>query len=726
MDRFPTKLNTPNWQKESWGKIAVELARRAAIFNIGDFSFANLEETQTKFIPHSTLTKRCGNTPTKTEWAWVYYPFLLKLLSKTQNDGAPAAALVAIGHFHTSGGSQTRRHWINYTAEDVNITNLATVVYLASLLNCNVESEKGLHFSKHVALTTDIVEQVNLDLKKKGKDIKPEENLLAPVALFVAENAGLKDDHFPLRLSSNALASAVDCEGITPLTPGLEEYPAFDPALNNGYSTWADAYNTKLKERANAFKFDKLPAKIAIGTVIARPDWGEERLKRGLIWLADICKPVNAKCVMAIPAWLPPGEGGASDSDALETGTLVIYARDTFPWSQLYDIISAYHSGGLMYLGKAEEERIESLTKYQQMMQQLQDPLRRISSAISEMQSDTQELRAVLYEPEEALFASYSLIELYFRGGKPIKFAEANLQPIPIKHSPDQYTEDREIRLVSAVLFCAVFGEDQKLFEERDENRILTVATTIMEKVQCRTSLKRMAADFRWLTEQNDLASLFREPEPDKSWPNKAVYSTALSAIKAALFTPFKTDSRQWPQAAFQLLYRHESFKKAELTILGATKKKDDKPCTNPLSGAGNSFPCSYATMLTFLRDIAGAARADKENLHVAKLGYNNDDGCCFSMTFSITPEIDVPDIRKKCASAFGLADWRLTGATYGDITRSFMVFANRLLGVNADWTDKSATLSCDSRVIQLERNGGLTFSVSWDKNENTLKVRST
>lgn len=407
---------------------------------------------------------------------------------------------------------------------------------------------------------------------------------------------------------------------------------------------------------------------------------------------------------------------------------LIIGLEDALSANQarlIYNCLAIELSGiPALYSGLIQlSEEAEQLRKFRDAFQLIQRPLRGISNALSGIQTDSQELRAVLYEPEEALFASYSLIEPFFRGSRKISFPKANLDEIKVEHTPDHYT-DSQIRLATAVICSAVFGEQDKLLEEQDESGILATAAKIMVQASARDSLKNLAEDLKWLVE-HDLIALFQTPAPKAGWPEKDRYVTALNNIKAALFTPFKMDANQWPQAALQLLHRDRCFAEAgtKLKILG-TDKTNEPPSSNPLPDVKQKFPCSYATLITFLRDVAYAATASDKQTD--SMSFDESPSAKFSLVFRQEPHIEVSYIRERCYAVLGLdRNWRVEGANYGDMTRAFVLFTNRLLGIGTQWSGNENKPTDATTIIHLVRNGH-TFSVSWKVSDKTLSIETT
>jgi hypothetical protein len=363
------------------------------------------------------------------------------------------------------------------------------------------------------------------------------------------------------------------------------------------------------------------------------------------------------------------------------------------------------------------------LARYKQMVQLLEPPLKRISGVLGQMQSDTQELRAVLYEPEEALFASYSLVEPYFRNGSSVRFQKAALPPIHLTHSPSLY-DTYEVQLIAAVVLCAVFGEDKELFDQEDRGLVLSKAASIMRRVSSQESSARMADDLGWLVGRSDLASFFDGTESDEHNSIKDACTDALTSIKATLFTPFKPDSTKWPEAALQLLRRHENLKASELAINGRKRPLTRAPvATTLMDDPDKTFPCSYSSLLTFIRDFATAAKASQNSPSVTKLDFSANNGKKFVVTLSESPFVNVPFLRGNCKQVLvSSRDWRIENANYGDMARAFVLFANRLMGIGSEW--EIGQIHSGQEIIRAVRTGTV-FSVLWNEKKHKLIIQS-
>jgi hypothetical protein len=228
-----------------------------------------------------------------------------------------------------------------------------------------------------------------------------------------------------------------------------------------------------------------------------------------------------------------------------------------------------------------------------------------------------------------------------------------------------------------------------------------------------------MADELGWLVEQKPLSNLFGRSNHSVA---RDVCSNALENIKAALFAPFKPDATKWSAVALQLLHHHIA-PKGVLTIQGE-KRSDSEPYKKSLvASPDKAFPCSYSTILTFLRDFAVAANASKNPAHVTKLNFESENGGKFVLTLSADPVVKVPFLRNRCEQVMDIVgrDWRIENANYGDMTRAFVLFANRLMGVGKEWALKK----CLPQQIISIATRRTEFGVTWLKDQKQLVVWS-
>lgn len=101
-------------------------------------------------------------------------------------------------------------------------------------------------------------------------------------------------------------------------------------------------------------------------------------------------------------------------------------------------------------LYRALTEQSQSLDKYRQMFDLLTTPLRSLTEALAQTQTETQELRAILYEPMDAIFECQPLIEELFDDSKNI--SGTDIRP---KHQIENYS-DKDIDVMKNILALAL------------------------------------------------------------------------------------------------------------------------------------------------------------------------------------------------------------------------------------------------------------------------------
>lgn len=735
-------MSEGKWLKKSWGEIALELARRAAYLNRyfpPESMGVSEEQHPTQFVTYEALLKKCEENPDKGDWTWVYYPLLEKLL------GSPCPArLITIGQFHKPGSSQqAHRHWLNYLGAGMSQESTSVVVHLASMLSLEKVGDKQVRFSEFVGLTTDLAEEVNSQKPAIANNANhQDEALLSPVALFLGDALpGGVPEQIPLRLPPiNALSNSTVPSNLNKIDPA-DVYAPVDLAA----APWLADYLPGIGTRASQLKIvtDQIVGE-RLKAVIRSEAWGEDRVRRGAVWLGDICKAVGANCVMAIPAWLPPSRSSGSGDDdvGIQSGTLVLYVGKKFPWGELHDIVSAYHSGGLMYLGKSEQQHISRLAKHRQMFELLASPLGNITDALANLQRDTQELRAVLYDPAKAIFESHSRINELFREGH-----EVRISPdirIIVAHVPDRYCEnrpfqddkvsDQNLSQESAVIcaitaVCRIFGFEDKLRYAHNLEELRGAAKHALKRAS-EKAFDQLRTDILWLWEKALCSNKLTQME-DFAGISADDAKKFLSILKKVCFSPFKISEGTWDCLAIELALRPFLNKTGVIfqnfTGMAATQHE---LCV------GRRSPATYGAILNFLIDVSVSKSSRRPTAcNVVRSGSDPNYGyticLAFNDTFSCGPNgEDLDDLRKMISPVLGgLRDWRVTGANAGNFYGPFIDLANRLHGVaEAEGDGCPAGYWCSqtcgsNEVIHLKTKSSHEFVVSLSDENSSGKL---
>jgi hypothetical protein len=176
-----------------------------------------------------------------------------------------------------------------------------------------------------------------------------------------------------------------------------------------------------------------------------------------------------------------------------------------------------------------QETQARRLRRVNMMMQQLIKPLQVLSDALDKTQAEVQEIKAILYDPMEAIFALQPRISRYFEQNRVIENPDGS--SVRISHQPAHYRNSREndARWVLAHMLAAVRGKEVIVFSSEE-------------------ALAREISFYRRAKENSDssfhhLASVVLgfigcscdEPDPIK----------ALENFKYRLFSPFKPGNAQ-------------------------------------------------------------------------------------------------------------------------------------------------------------------------------------
>ena len=386
-----------------------------------------------------------------------------------------------------------------------------------------------------------------------------------------------------------------------------------------------------------------------------------------------------------------------------------------------------FYSKAQAQLFEANNRAVE-LKKQAEMLRVLQRPLIRVSEALSAMQSDTQELRAILFEPDEALFASHAEIAPFFIEGEFHGFKQAGISALPIHHTPDDYLKGDSMNLqyIFAGVLCAIFGNLDDLKRSRGKRQLIANSIDILSEAEAGASTKQMADNLKWLLiEGNSKLCVSKEPT-FSDMLNAAVGADekrkavviALRNVKNALFAPFKPDTNQWHSLPLRLLARNEAFKYAVLELASEVRVNDS--------------PVSYATILAYLRDLVIALNSKTRRL--TRLSLKTDGKVVLACEWSEAVAgsnrsmIDCVFVRKTVRRLIRFPrEWRVESANYGDLSRPFIMLANKALGLNeaGGWVP---TATSGDEVMALEKpddtDGSRTrrFSISCAEQQLTIR----
>jgi hypothetical protein len=388
---------------------------------------------------------------------------------------------------------------------------------------------------------------------------------------------------------------------------------------------------------------------------------------------------------------------------------------------------------------RRHEELAKQKTEFEkqaQMLMNIRIPLQGISDALSTMQSNSQVVRAVLYEPEEALFASHAEVAPFFITGESSLFRMAGISDFCIQHDPEHYRDERDLKLVIGGLMCGVLVGTKDLTSKTSEEDIYVCAVESLNGAEDNPTMRAIAAHLKEVIfYQNDfleeienskkysgLSSLCDWSSSDTAvdlW--KSACRTAISNIKSTLYSPFKPETSLWTSLAFDLLVKNSVFD-------GLTPSKRT---TVDLDFQSDPTPVSFAAVLAFLRDVTVALKSKKRKLTTFTVSGDRDKGLKFiSLGWNCSilanrPYVDQTFIRNMVSRViFSPRDWRVESVNYGDLVRPFVMLANKMMGLHEDngWRP----IRCkngDCIIIVRQTKGGVTWEFRVKAEEQTIQL---
>lgn len=326
------------------------------------------------------------------------------------------------------------------------------------------------------------------------------------------------------------------------------------------------------------------------------------------------------------------------------------------------------------------------LRKYEQMLSLLSTPLGNLTESIAEMQRDTQELRAVLYNPAETIFgSSFILRELFdeqsvIEVSPAIRFVTAHE---PLRYSKDQpFTEDQKQhtelskdagRICAIEAVCRIFGVEKQLREAEDLPDLRLLAKRALKRARS-PAFEELSKDILWLAGKtaNDDITQF----PDFDW--QPTLKEFLENLKAVAFTPFKVDAKTWHPRAIELALRPWL---VTPTYKGASQVTKVVQFDEFI---GRS-PLPYSAVLDFLIKMASSKTSRRPTAcEIASwpsvYAYTITTTFCEPFAASST---EINTLRNLIAPVLDvLRDWRLHGSARGNWQAPFVEMSNRLLGI--------------------------------------------
>jgi hypothetical protein len=350
----------------------------------------------------------------------------------------------------------------------------------------------------------------------------------------------------------------------------------------------------------------------------------------------------------------------------------------------------------LQLLSEATAEHVEKLAeaevfrKSHQMLKRLETPLRDLTRSLDVVQSRTQDLRSVIYEPEEGLFGSYPLIKDLFDDHRRLEVASAF--PIKLSHDLDYggaecHDSDPEKRraarckldgrTVWAVALCRIFGLDQSIFDK---------TTTRQEVIQkAHEELAKKGGNPLWEAVQLICLPLSNAKSIDfKALLSHEPVTDCLQRLKYCCFDPFKLHSDTWRPIAIALALRRYGLACSEI-----------KPAwQKPFTINSEWSPIRYSSVLGFLlKSAAGISPQHGSKTGGVVSGVNITpvtDGLELEIVFK-NGVVDTKQYPKAVRDLRTLVnshilrmprDWRIEASTVGNFQQPFFELASNIIGM--------------------------------------------
>lgn len=384
--------------------------------------------------------------------------------------------------------------------------------------------------------------------------------------------------------------------------------------------------------------------------------------------------------------------------------------------------------------------------KYRQMLELLATPLGNLSNALGEMQRDTQELRAVLYDPSKALFHSAPLLADLFEEDKLINVSQ-HLR-VMVSHQVTGYSVDahndsesprkrRETkvngRVILALALCRIYGCTEVLSSARKSQAAITLAAQELRDRATKSAFGDLTEDLEWL-----LGTTFWEKlENDDP-------SGALGNLKLALFDPFKLSARNWHPKVFALAALHYAADPSQFGESG------DGEYTMPADWS----PIAVHTALSFVMDICAEAHARRTGpREVKSIVFEKDSKPETEIGGVTTPATPATFFRIKCVFSgtylknrtegekrgwerlktlienhvlqADTRDWRISESRAGNFIKPYLDLSSRILGFGVDWTlmDSSARSAILFRIKNQSSTRSFSVSLNLPSPEKATEV---
>jgi len=358
------------------------------------------------------------------------------------------------------------------------------------------------------------------------------------------------------------------------------------------------------------------------------------------------------------------------------------------------------------------------------------------------MQRDTQELRAVLYDPGKAIFESHAKLASVFLDGH--RLIISNHVLVIVEHQPTHYSTRKKLEDGACVLSYAllsVLGREAQLQKCKDLKEVKEKTKTEFLEIASVPAFKEMVEDLTWLLSVTyDKDSKGQHPSRQDTELNILIDKwhldpvAPLERLKHAIHYPYKPDRVGWhPWPLLLALKRY--FRNQELSAFEFDGNSGLMNCdTSSIDFPLPQSPVRYSSILRFLIGVCiSKVTADKPeplvSCHVTRSGRREPFQRMISVKIEGLTKKDNEGLAKVIYSALSVPrDWRIEDGTSGNFHGPFVRLASEMLGVGGEdseqtdrWMPVPISELVNNEIMKLKNGNGI-FSVSLDQDSLKLK----
>jgi hypothetical protein len=392
---------------------------------------------------------------------------------------------------------------------------------------------------------------------------------------------------------------------------------------------------------------------------------------------------------------------------------------------RLFRALEAFYSAS-----RADEyqNQAQTLEKQAQMLNLLEEPLRGVSEAIIQIQSESQRLRSILYDPARSLFDAHEQLIGLFDEGKLIRVSKH--VSVLAAHKTCCYTEtggdfdnddaspekrkgsiiDGKVVLATAIM--GILGRKLDLADAQSRRTVVHLARECLRRVSKDKAFKELLEDLGYLFFRD---SRLKSPDELRQLMT-TIFDLSpaeyLKQIKRTLFDPFKFQDTNWEKDALLLAVKRYFLKSGLSGAFVPTKFSNISEEFTSDFNIPNPFPVSCHSILALLMEAAAEAFHRSRSNPVTTISLQNcgskfENPWVISLGFSADYSEDSDSHRsgrvelRKLINAHVLScprDWRLSSSYAGNFRKPFLDFAGKILGIGSGWLPVPVSQLCGSR----------------------------